>query len=149
MAVIIHVGLTKAIILIGPLVIFVSQQHIHIVRSRAVRVVVNPVFGRRMLVAEERRWQTWNRILHCGDAVAFGGLSREEFDSVRVADPGGAIAVEFDVIGKPFPLVSDDSRSEDGFCASKRVAGEGDAVVGVFFMEFHDGLYNRFADASP
>ena len=82
MAVIIHSGPTKARKLIDPLRVFVSQQHIHILSSRAVRVRVYPVFRRRMLVAEERRWQTWNRILHCGNAVAFGGLLREKFDSM-------------------------------------------------------------------
>ena len=82
MAVIIHIETIKAGILIYPFGVCESQQHIHISRTRAVRLRVYPVFGRRMLVAEERRRQTWNRILHCGNAVAFGGLLREKFNSM-------------------------------------------------------------------
>ena len=149
MAVGIHIEPIEAGKLIDPFGVCESPQHIHVVRSRIVRVRVYPVFGRRMLVAEERRWHTWDRILHCGNAVAFGGLLREKFNSVCVADPGGAIAVEFDVIGPPFSLVSDDSRSDGGFCASKRMTNDGDLVVGVIFMESDDGFYNLFADASP
>lgn len=79
---------------------------------------MDPVLRRRVLVPEESHGQAGDGILHCGDTVAFGRLLREVFDSLNVADPGRAIAVNLDIIYPPRPLIPNLSRSKDSFCAS-------------------------------
>ena len=150
MAVIIHTEPTMTHIeLVDPLRIEVTPQNIHVVRPGVFGVRVDPELGRRVLVPERRERQAGDGVLRRGDAVAFAGLLREEADGRGVADAGGTVAVELDVVVPPVALVADVPRGEDGQCASEGVAGDGDAVVRVVVVEFGEDFQGGFADASP
>ena len=79
------------------------------------------------------RGQVGDRILHCGDAGASGGL-REQFVGLNVGDPGRAMRVKLDTIDPPRPSVSDVSRKKDSFCASDGMTDNDYAVVAVFVI---------------
>lgn len=138
----------KPIELTGSFGIEVPPQYTHFARPRIFRIRMDPVLGRCMLVAQHSRWHTRDWILCCGDAVALVRLLRE-ISHGRIADPGRAIAVEFEVIGQPRSLISNVSCSKDGFCASEIMTDDGDAVVGAFAMESYEEFYDGLADTSP
>ena len=127
----------------------VAPEDIHIVGSGVLGIRVDPVLGRRVLVPEQGNRHAGDGILRRGDAVAFGGLLGEKSNGLGVADPRRAIAIKFNVVGPPGPLVSDVPRGKDGFCTSERMADDGDAVVGFFIVETDEEFYDGFADASP
>lgn len=79
------------------------------------------------------RGQVGNRILHCGDAGASGGL-REQVSGLNVADPGRAMGVKLDIIDPPKPLAFNVSGNKDSFCASDRMTDNDNAVVTVFVI---------------
>ena len=150
MTVEIHIEtVAQAIKLIGPIRIEVARQKNDVVGFWVIRVGGDPVFGRRMLVAEPCKREARNRVLRRRDAITLVGLPREEADRRRVPDPGRAIAVQFDVVAPPRTLQPNLSRRHSGFGAAQGVTGHGDSVVGVFTVELGKDLEDGFADAGP
>ena len=150
MSVVFHVeSVGKDTVLTDPVRVVVAPEDVHVVRSRVVGMRVDVVFGRGMLVAEEFDWHPGDRILCCGDTVAFGGLLGEKPNGLGVANPGRTVAVNFDVLEPPRTFIPQVSRSKDGFRSSEGMTDDYDTVVRVFVMESREEFRNRFADASP
>lgn len=150
MAVIIHMHtIVEDLELIHTIRVKVSGQHIHILRSRIIRIRVNPVLGRRMLVAKHGERYARDRILRRCDAITFGGLLREKPDNLRIPNPRRAIAVKFDVLCPPRSQIPNLPRSKGGFGAAERMTSDGDSVVGVLVMQTGEELEDGFADAFP
>ena len=140
-------------ITVNPIRVEKPPQHVHVPGARIVAVGADPVFRARVLVAQRRERDARDRVRGRGHAVAFtaacAGLLGQEAHGGGVADAGGAVGVEFYVVGPPGALGADVAGGEGRDGAAEGVPHDGDAVGWVFGVEVFEEVQDGLALALP
>lgn len=132
-----------------PVLVVKPGDHRDVIRTGILGVIVNPVFRRRVPVAQDMARLARDGIAHAGDAEREIGLLRQESSRAPVANTRGTEGVQFSRGSQAvvhFPKIA---RGQSGNGTAERVAGDDEPVFGVYSDGRQNLRLGSLADFGP